>query len=232
MKRFTFTAMLIMMIASATILYASIDNIDTETRNITVSVAGQNKNSMTAITVVEPLPAVNGHAAANIGRQVANDEVVSENIDVEISGQYKFIEIFIEGKRDIHRDIEWESTIGYFFTPGAVKLGPATLTGGAGNSSSNTQVKDTLNITDPNRVNFNWIAYLQLDFWKTQSTVTVEPGIRFKQVQLEAESSVWYPVDEHIKIGASVKGLFDSDPLSPDAGRFHSQYLLFATWTR
>ena len=187
---------------------------------------------MTAFTAVEPLPDINGHAAVQFGRQVANDEVVSENVDVEIAGQYKFIEMFIEGSRDLHRGIKWESAIGYFFTPGAVKLGPATLTGGAGNSSANTQVKDTFGITDQSRVQFNWIGYLQLDWWKTQTTVTVEPGIRFEQVQLEAESAVWYPIDESVKIGASVKGLFDSDPLSPDAGNFHSQYLLFATWTR
>ena len=230
MKRFTFTLILLMIAVSTS--FAQIETADTENRNFTVSVAGQNSNSMTAFTAVEPLPDINGHAAVQFGRQVANDEVVSENIDAQIVGQYKFAEIFIEGKRDIHRGIEWESSIGYFLTPGAVQLGPATLTGGAGNSSSNTQVKDTLDITDQNRVNFNWIAYLQLDWWQTQTTVTVEPGIRFEQVQLEAESAVWHPIDESVKIGASVRGLFDSDPLSPDAGRFHSQYLLFATWTR
>ena len=230
MKRFNFTLILLMIAVS--ISFAQIETADTDNRNFTISVAGQNSNSMTAFTAVEPLPDINGHAAVQFGRQTANDEVVSENIDAQIVGQYKFAEIFIEGKRDIHRGIEWESSIGYFLTPGAVQLGPATLTGGAGNSTANTQVKDTLGITDQTRVQFNWIGYLQLDWWKTQTTVTVEPGIRFEQVQLEAESAVWYPIDESVKIGASVKGLFDSDPLSPDAGNFHSQYLLFATWTR
>lgn len=230
MKRLSFTLILLMIAVSTS--FAQIETADTENRNFTVSVAGQNSNSMTAFTAVEPLPGINGHAAIQFGRQTANDEVVSENIDVEIAGQYKFIEMFIEGRRDLHRDIEWESSIGYFLTPGAVQLGPATLTGGAGNSSANTQVKDTLGITDQSRVQFNWIAHLQLDWWQTQTTVTVEPGIRFKQVQLEAESAIWYPIDESVKIGASIRGLFDSEPLSPDAGRFHSQYLLFLTWTR
>lgn len=230
MKRLSFTLILLMIAVSTS--FAQIETADTENRNFTVSVAGQNSNSMTAFTAVEPLPDINGHAAIQFGRQTANDEVVSENIDAQIVGQYKFAEIFIEGKRDIHRGIEWESSIGYFLTPGAVKLGPATLTGGAGNSSANTQVKDTFGITDQSRVDFNWIAYLQLDWWRTQTTVTVEPGIRFDQYQLEGESRIQYPVDEHIKVGVSVKGLFDSDPVSPDAGNFHSQYLLFATWTR
>ena len=211
MKRFTFTALLIMMIAACNLLYAQIDAINTEHRNFTLSVAGQNANSMTAFTAVEPLPDINGHAAVQFGRQVANDEVVSENIDAEIAGQYKLIEIFIEGRRDVHRGIQWETSIGYFLTPGAVKLGPATLTGGAGNSSANTQVKDTLGITDQNRVDFNWIGYVQIDFWKTQTIVTAEPNIRFKQYQLEAESTIRHSVDENVEIGATVKALYDSE---------------------
>lgn len=228
MKRFSF---ILLMIAVST-SFAQIETADTENRNFTVSVAGQNSNSMAAFTAVEPLQDINGHAAVQFGRQVANDEVVSENIDAEIAGQYKLIEIFIEGRRDVRRGIEWETSIGYFLTPGAVKLGPATLTGGAGNSSANTQVKDTLGITDPNRVDFNWIAYLQFDWWKTQMTVTAEPNIRFEQYQLEAESTIRHSVDENVEIGATVTALYDSDPLTPDAGNFHSQYLLFATWRR
>lgn len=230
MKRFNFTLILLMIAVSTS--FAQIETADTENRNFTVSVAGQNSNSMTAFTAVEPLPDINGHAAVQFGRQVANNEVVSENIDAEIAGQYKLIEIFIEGRRDVHRGIEWETSIGYFLTPGAVKLGPATLIGGAGNSSANTQVKDTLGITDQNRVDFNWITYLQIDFWKTQTTVTAEPNIRFEQYQLEAESTIRHSIDENVDIGATVKALYDSDPLTPDAGNFHSQYLLFATWKR
>ena len=95
MKRFSFTLILLMIAISTS--FAQIETAGTENRNFTVSVAGQNSNSMTAFTAVEPLPNVNGHAAVQFGRQVANDEVVSENIDVEIAGQYKFIELFIEG---------------------------------------------------------------------------------------------------------------------------------------
>ena len=230
MKRFSFTLILLMIAISTS--FAQIETADTENRNFTVSVAGQNSNSMTAFTAVEPLPGINGHAAIQFGRQTANDEVVSENIDAQIVGQYKFAEIFIEGKRDIHRGIEWESSIGYFLTPGAVQLGPATLTGGAGNSSANTQTKDTLGITDQSRVDFKWIGYLQLDWWKTQTTVTAEPSLRLDQYEVEAESTIRHSVNENVEVGVTVKALYDSDPLSPDAGNFHSQYLLFATWTR
>lgn len=223
-------SMLIFLIFLARTLPAA-DTLDTENQNFTFSLAGANENSLTALTAVQPLSSINGHAAIFIGRQTANDEVVSENIDVEVAGQYKFLEAFIEGKRDLHRDIEWESSIGYFLTPGKATVGAFTVTGGAGNSTNNTKVKETLGVENAGRVNLNWIGYLQVNVWKTETVLTVEPGIRLDNVEAEIESSIVHAVDENVSIGAKVLGHFASHPYG-DSGKTHTQYLLFCRWTR
>lgn len=229
MKRsFTFT-LILMMIAVMT-AQAQLDTADTTDQNFTFSLAGQNTNSIVGLTGVQPIGAINGHAGVFVSRQTAEDEVVSENVDVELVGGGKYLELFFEGKRDLHRGITWESSVGYFVKPPALTVGSATFTAGAGNSSANTQVKEALKVEGDDAVAFNWIAFVQVDWWKTETTITAEPDIRFESVQVEAETSIAHSLDAHFAVGATVKGIYDSHPVTD--GKTHSQYLVFAKWTR
>ena len=222
-RRFTFSMILLMMLAMPAI--AQLDTIDANDQFISFSLAGQNTNSTTAVTAATPVNEINGHAAAYVARQTANDEVVSEVINAEIEGQWKFLEGFIVGERDIHRGIHLKLQSGYRLTPGEYKYGLATITGGAGNYTANT-TDDTPNAEA--EITFGWTSYVQLDIWKTSTTMTIEPKIDFGDYQADIESTLRHALDQNFEVGVTAKGYFASDPVTDE--RFHSQYLLFATW--
>ena len=65
MKRFTpitqFVFTIALFLALAFNVNAQIDTLDTEAESITFSLAGQNTNSITAITAGKPIQAINGY---------------------------------------------------------------------------------------------------------------------------------------------------------------------------
>lgn len=225
-RRITLTIALCL-IAFANALYAQID---TETRNYTVSIAGENKNSTTALTAVEPIAQINGHAEIFISRQTANDKVVAESVSAEIVGSLGFLEIFIEADRNIDRGIELETKIGYFAKTPALQLGPFSIEGGAGNTTSRQQVKDALQIDDAGAIGFNWISYAQVRFWKIETTLTAEPTFDLREIELELDSAIVHDLDENVAVGITAKSIFASHP--PTGDKTHNQYMIFARWTR
>ena len=236
MKRFTpikkllFTITLLLTVTLNVNAQVGIDNVDADRQSITFSVAGQNANSTTAITVGSPIDRINGHGAIFLSRQTADAKVVSEIVNAKVQGGWKYLQGFVEFERDIHRGIKREFKVGYV-VPVTAQFGPVTLIAGAGNHTANSAFKRAVGqeeADDP--ISVGWTTFLQADWWKTSSTVTAEPDISFKSVQLEAEASIRHAIAENFQIGATVIGQFDSDPVVN--GRFHSQYLLFTTWTR
>ncbi len=227
MKRMFLMFLMLMLALSAD---AQIDTVNTERSSVTFSLAGQNTNSTTAVTVGTPLKQINGFGAIYLTRQTANDEVVSEIVNARIDGGYKFLEVFVEFERDDHRSIAGEVQMGYFLTPGAIKIGDAQVQFGAGNYTARTAVKEVLGIDEPDATTFGWTSYLKVGFWKTQTNVTAEPEIDFNAYQLEVESTIRHKLADNFEIGATVKGQFDSDPITED--KVHSQYMVFATWLR
>ena len=236
MKRFTpitqFVFTIALLLALAFNVHAQIDTLNTDAESITFSLAGQNANSTTAITAGRPIQAINGYGALYVGRQTANDEVVSEIAQAQIDGRYKFIEAFIVLERNLHRGIAFEAQSGYRFTPGTYEIGAARVTGGIGNYTASTTVEDAPggNQSESASLSYGWTGYTRLDVWKTTTTLTVEPELDFKAVQTDIESTLRHAISQNFEVGLMVKGQFDSDPITE--GRFHSQYLLFATWTR
>lgn len=210
--------------------YGQFNSLDTDVESVTFSVSGQNSNSSTAVTAAVPLRSIGGYGAIFVSRQTAEDKIVSEVATGRVQGGYRFIDGYIELERDLHRGIELESEIGYFLVPGTARFGAFSVTVGAGNYSANTTVKEALGIRTSDAVSFGWTAFATIDFWQTSTTVTAEPDIGFEEVQVEAESTIRHSVADNFEVGVTVKGLFDSDPII--AGRLHSQYLLFARWTR
>ena len=238
MKRFTpitqFVFTIAFLLALAFTAQAQIDTLNTDAESITFSLAGQNANSTTAITAGRPIQAINGYGVLYVARQTADGKVVSEIAQAQIDGRYKFIEAFIVLERDLHRGIAFEAQTGYRFTPGAYEIGAARVTGGLGNYTASTTVEDAPggNQAESASISYGWTGYTRLDVWKTSTTLTVEPDIIFKSLEAEIESTIRHAVGKNFEVGITAKGLFNSDPHRPDAGRFHSQYLLFATWTR
>ena len=217
-----YTLILIMLMLSVT-AYAQLDTIDTDAQTVTFSLAGQNTNSTTAVTASMPIAPIDGHSAIYISRQTAEGKVISEVFNAEIEGAWKFVEGFVEVERDLHRGIERNVQTGYRLTPGTLTLGPVKITGGAGNFTANTATS-----APAPAITFGWTAYTTIDAWRTRTTVTAEPEIDFNAVQVDIESTLRHAIDRNFEIGVTVKGYFDSHP--PTDGRFHSQYLLFATW--
>ena len=236
MKRFTpitqfiFTIALLLAVTFNVNAQVGIDNVDTGRQSITFSAAGQNTNSITAITAASPIGLINGHGAIFMSRQTADDKVISEIVNAKVQGGWKYLKGFVEFERDIHRGIEREFKVGYVI-PVTAQLGPVTLIAGAGNHTANSAFKRAVGqekTDDP--ITVGWTTFLQADWWKTSTTATAEPNIDFKSVQVEIESAIRQKVAPNLELGATVIGQFDSDP--PVDGRFHSQYLLFVTWTR
>ena len=237
MKRFTpitqFVFTIALLLALAFTAQAQIDTLDTEAESITFSLAGQNANSTAAITAGRPIQAINGYGVLYVARQTADGKVVSEIAQAQIDGRYKFIEAFVVLERDLHRGIAFEAQTGYRFTPGTYEIGAARVTGGLGNYTASTTVEDAPGGNQSAAsLSYGWTGYTRLDVWKTSTTLTVEPDIVFKSLEAEIESTIRHAVDKNFEVGITAKGLFNSDPHRPDAGRFHSQYLLFATWKR
>ncbi len=230
MKRCILT--LAMMLALSAAAFAQIDTINTEKSSVTFSLAGQNANSNVAVTAGIPLPGINGHGAIYLARQTADGEVNSEIFNAELQGKWKFIEVVTSIERDIHRGIEREIQTAYRLNPGTLQVGPARLTGGIGNYTATTKVEVSAAGSEKqsSAISYGWSSYLQLDLWKTTTTVTGEPELDLKAAQVDIESTLRHAIDRNFEIGLTVKGYFDTHPPTDD--RFHSQYLLFATWTR
>lgn len=216
MKRIT---LIIVMMLAITPIYAS--------PSVTISVAGENTNSTTAIAAASPITAINGQAAIFVSRQTANDKVVSEVVNVELEGRYKFLEAFVEGLRDVHRGIDREIQTGYRFTTPNLKLGPATLKLSGGNFTATTAEKPKFGIEETT-ISYGWTAKTEIDWWKTTTAITFEPTLQFETLQADIESTLKQRIDENIEVGATWRGYFDSAPIVE--GKFHSQYLLFLTY--
>ena len=235
MKRFTpitqFVFTIALFLALTFTVQAQIDTIDTERSSVTFSLSGQNTNSIVALTAGKTLKSINGHGAIYLARQTADGEVTSEIVNAEVQGQWKFIEVIVSVERDIHRGIEREFQTAYRATPGTLQIGNARLTGGLGNYTATTTVEVAGGkATQSAELSYGWSGYLALDWWKTTTTVTVEPELDFKVVQTDIESTIRHAVDRNFEVGITAKGYFNSDP--PTADRFHTQYLIFATWKR
>ena len=231
-KKFVFTIALLLAVAFMHNVEAQIDTLDTEAESVTFSLAGQNTNSITAITVGRPIQSINGHGAIYVARQTANGEVVSEIAQAQIDGRYRFLEAFIVLERDMWRAIAFEAQTGYRFTPGTFRIGAARITGGIGNYTATTTVEEKAggNQTESASISYGWTGYTRLDVWKTSTTVTVEPELDLRTLQADIESTLRHGISRNFEIGLTVKGYFNSHP--PTDERFHSQYLLFATWKR
>lgn len=228
-KKFVFTIALLLAVTFTVNAQVGIDSVDTERRSVTFSAAGQNANSITAITVASPIDRLNGHGALFLSRQTADGKVISEIANAKVQGGWKYLQGFVEFERNLHRGIEREFKVGYV-VPVTVQWGSVTLAGGAGNHTANAAFKRAAGqeeTDDP--ISVGWTTFLQADWWKTSTTATAEPSLDLKSVQVEIESGIRHRVARNLELGATVIGQFDSDP--PVDGRFHSQYLLFVTWT-
>ena len=230
MKRLILT--ITMMLALAATALAQIDTIDTERSSVTFSLSGQNANSNTAVTAGMPLKSINGYGAIYLARQTADGEVNSEIFNAELQGKWKFIEVVTSIERDIDRGIERELQTAYRLNPGTLQVGPARLTGGIGNYTATTKVETSAAGSEKqsSEISYGWSSYIEIDLWKTNTVVTAEPDLGLKAAQVDIESTIRHAIDRNFEVGITAKGFFNSNP--PTADRFHSQYLIFATWKK
>ena len=233
MKRITFTLILLMIAASISPAFAYFDGLPDNRSSATFSATGQATNQSSSLTALMPLQSVNGHFGIFTQRQVGNDEVTSEILAVEAQGGFDIGKVqirgVIEAERDIHRGIGFSRKVSYFAATPDISIGAAKAQFGAGNSTENVEILETIK-KGPAETSFNWLAFVNAQYKNVTAGVQVEPGLSFKQVEVEGNAGITHDLSDNFSIGANLLSRYNSDPLA--GGKVNHQYTLFARWTR
>lgn len=212
---------------------AYFDGLPDNRLSTTFSLQGQASDQSSALTIFQPLKAVNGHWGVFTQRQVGNGEVISEILAAEVQGGFDIGKVQIRGlietERDIHRGIGFSRKFSYFAATPDLPIGEAVAQFGAGNSTENVEILETIQ-KGPAETSFNWLAFADVRYKNITAGVQFEPGLGLKSLEAEANLGITHALDANFAIGASLLSRYNSDPFA--GGKVNHQYTLFARWTR
>ena len=232
-RRFTLTLIFLMIAVSISPALGYFDGLPDDRVSATFSLNGQATNQSSSLAWLQPLKAVNGHFGIFTQRQVGNDEVISEILAAEAQGGFDIGKVqirgVIEAERDIHRGIGFSRKVSYFAATPDIAIGEAVAQFGAGNSTENVEILETIQ-KGPAEMSFNWLAFVNAQYKNVTAGVQVEPGLSFKQVEVEGNAGITHDLSDNFSIGASIRSIFNSEPIA--GGKVNHQYTLFARWTR
>ena len=228
---FFFLLVLLIIVPSAQSFYGDLPH---DEPSITLGIAGQNANQITALMALFPIESVNGWGGAYVSRQVAEGEVVSETLNGHLQGGFRIlgigVEAYIEATRDQWRAIDFAIETGYFIRPGTWTWNDITFSGGAGNYTERRDADEAIGrAKDDIRTTFGWLAFVSGRWRNISGVLRYKPAIDFGETRLETSLSFSHELSETVALGITTQGVLDSQSIADSD--LQSSYLIQFTYT-
>lgn len=216
-------------------------DVDTDTESFTLGVAGQGDDLNASLTGVLPVKAINGWVGLYGSHQEAGDIVSARVANGRVQGAIPIgrydLEAFIDGTHDKSRGISLSLLGGYFFRMGRYDIGDIVLSAGAGNYTENRNLDDNIGRgASDSETTFGWLAFISGKLDKTIAgdiswIIRYKPEISFAHYSVESSLTFSKRITSSTAVGATIRGLFDTNDQGGLETDLHSSYLLTVTYT-
>ena len=204
---------------------------DTDKVSLNLSIAGQNADQTTSATALVPLDTINGWVGLYLARQIADKEVIGEVFNLHLQGGYDFghfnLEGYIEGYRDLQREISGALGSGYFIRPEKASWNGVLFSFGLGNYTEQRDNDEEIGRDKADTENrLGWLSFVSGTYTvgtgHLSAVLRYKPALDFDTTTWEGSGAINFDLNDEWSLGISGKGVVEEE--------FNSSYLIGVTY--